>query len=191
MGAFDIACPICGASFTAPIERVYNNHNNHNNNNHNNNHNNNNADTVCKWISDNTASLLWLNDLVAVRKNDIPFFGKYDLYGRVECERYGVNIYCQKDVIGLHLTCWKLLGEPDFNWLQKYHISNGDNKYLSPFKGYENQFYDWESFIREGNNLWAAFDPRSDMGSKNLDRIYKLIAEIKCKYSLHYKIIKF
>jgi len=155
MGAFDIACPICGGPTTIDPNFL-------------------------SAMEDPIKKLLeWLERLVAIRKNHVPFFGTYDLYGRVENKdgSVGIDIYnVSGEAVGLHEKCWELAGKPDWHWFVKHRLFSGDHMYLPPFDKYSGQFYNWMVFV-SSDDISTAFDPSTD--ETNSNRILKRIAEIQ------------
>ena len=133
-------------------------------------------------ITNDGTLLTWLGELVAIRQGLPPFYGTEDGYGNIEKGKESVDVYRGNDnAVGLHTRCWQLLDNPDFDWLVEHRIISQEGiAELSPFKECSEQFYDWECFINNDKDLWAALDPSRD--ERSMKRIQKRIADIEKKY---------
>lgn len=164
MGMYDLPCPVCGTNFGDPLFTQIKNK------------------KALNWLKAHKTQTAWLNELVAIRKNEQPFFGKCDYSGGVEGNGVTIDIDDERSVsaIGMHVACWELLGKPDHKWLKEYSVvSRGDNEYDPLFVPFQDQYFDWESFVAKDKDLWAMIDPRLDTpeGRRNRGRIIALIKD--------------
>ena len=163
MGMWDLPCPVCGANLEGPGDGSHFE-----------------SKKAKAWVKRNNKKLQWLDEIVAVLSNGKSFEGHYNGYGEVISGNKEINIDGEaKDegIVGLHTACWELLNKPSAEWMQQNSLGSGSGWQtpLEPFAPFQEQFFDWEGFILEGKDLWAAFDPRLDRRSR--ERIERLILE--------------
>ena len=165
MGMWDLPCPVCGANLGGPGDGSH--------------FESNKARTS---VIRNKKKLQWLEEIIAVKPDGKVFKGYYDGYGHVISGNQEIPIdgetiegSDEEGIVGLHTACWELLNKPPADWMQQHKFGSGSGWQhpVEPFAPFDEQFFDWEGFILEGNDLWAAFDPRLDRRSR--ERIEDLI----------------